>query len=78
MTIIEIRPFRNGWQMYECVADAFQVTPTKIECRAQSESTEIFDRAEAAKCLPRSGRLRSCCMVSHAAYDADLPVFRNS
>src|SRR5437762_3161607 len=57
------------------VADAFQVTPTKIECRAQSESTEIFDRTEAAKCLPRSGRLRSRCMVSHATHDADLPVF---
>ena len=57
------------------VADAFQVTPTKIECRAQSESTEIFDRAEAAQCLPRSGRLRSRRMVPHAAYDAGLPVF---
>jgi hypothetical protein len=61
---------------------AFQATRIKVESAggalrqgAQSESTEIFDRAEAAQCLSRSCRLRSRCMVSHAAYDADLPVF---
>ena len=37
---------------------------------AQSELHELLDRAEAAQCLPRSGRLRSRYMVPHAASDA--------
>ena len=75
-------PLRLGAVKVWDVARAFQVTRIKVESvggalrqGAQSESTEIFDRAEAAKCLPRRGRLRSFCMVPHAAYDADLPVF---
>src|SRR4029453_12367426 len=39
------------------------------------EPAEFLDRAEAAQCLPRGGRIRSRRMVPYAAYDAGLPVF---
>jgi hypothetical protein len=65
------------------ISRAFQVTRIKVECSRderfvqdeQSESNEVFDRAEATQRLPRSCRLWGCRMVSHAAHNAGLPVF---
>ena len=64
--------------MFLDAARAFQVTPTKIECRAQSESNEVFDRAEAAQRLQSRNRLRGDRVATDAGRESDFSVLRNS
>src|SRR4030095_11562688 len=74
---------RVAVQQERDIARAFHLVRIKVECSrderfvqgGQSESNEVFDRAEATQRLSRSSRLRSRRMVSHATHDAGLPVF---